>query len=441
MATWSCSSFFDFLFDQSPHFDKDILKDWFPTDDAWIGHVATMPWEAFTGTTHVYDHVHVGAPDLSQAWDVFDTQSTDCVSNACTPQAISVGWGSTRKTYNRERKRYETNVLCFDQMNTRAKAKQQLAEIIKGIKDLTKMIWSDYIRRNSLMLSPTLNICGAARATVSLSSANFTGGMATLVLGSDALLPTSNLTIQYLQRFYEPLQGNGYFKSKYVPNGMFKLVTDPITSQQLCEGNPSLTSLFKFDDFKKGGELFKYGMSKGIGNFGIAWDMFPARFYPKNDGLGTLVRVWPYVNAPASIGIKPVFNSAWVNAPIQYSPIWHPEAMKRAVPELVSVHPEMPFLTRDLGGKWNFTGPQSDTLVVTNPTTGTTCVIDNKARNQGLWWADFEAGFRFEYPEWTAPILHLREPGCVVDNVPCSTAPAYVVQDYSDVNPVCPVIS
>jgi hypothetical protein len=316
-----------------------------------------------------------------------------------------------------------------------------LAEIIKGIKDLTKMIWSDYIRRNSLMLSPTLNICGAARQTVSLSPSNFTGGMATIVLGSDSLLPTSNLTIQYLQRFYEPLQGNGYFKSKYVPNGMFKLITDPITSQQLIEGNPALTSNFKFEDFTKGGELFKYGMSKAIGNYGIAWDNFPARFYPKNDGKGTLVRVWPYVNVAATIGIKPQFNTAWVNAPIQYSPVWHPEAMKRAVPELVSVHPEMPFLTRDLGGKWNFTGPQSDTIVVTDPKTGVTCVIDNKARNQGLWWADFESGFRFEYPEWTAPILHLREPGCVVDNVPCTTAPGYVVQDYSDVNPVCPVIS
>lgn len=441
METWDCSAYFDFLFDQSPHFDKDILKDWFPTDDAWIGHVATMPWEAFTGTEHVYDHVHVGAPDLSQAWDKFDTQSTDCVSNACNPQAISVGWGSTRKTYDRERKRYETNVLCFDQMNTRAKAKQQLAEIIKGIKDLTKMIWSDYIRRNSLMLSPTLNICGSGRATVTLDPTMFTGGMATIQLGSDGLLPTSNLTIQYLQRFYEPLQGNGYFKSKYVPNGVFKLITDPITTQQLIEGNPALTSLFKFDDFMKGGQLFKYGMSKGIGNFGISWDMFPARFYPLNDGKGTLRRVWPYVNGPATIGIKPIFNQAWVDAPIQYSPIWHPEAMKRAVPELVSVHPEMPFLTRDLGGKWNFTGPQSDTIVVTNPTTRTTCVIDNKARNQGLWWADFESGFRFEYPEWTAPILHLREPGCVVDNVPCSTAPPYVVQDYSDFNPVCPELT
>src|SRR6202012_2178681 len=114
------------------------------------------------------------------------------------------------------------------------------------------------------MLSPVLNICGSNRATVNLDPTMFVGGMAQIILGSDALIPTSTLTAQYLQRF--------------------------------CEGNPALTSLFKFDDFKKGGELFKYGMSKGIGNFGIAWDMFPARFYPKNDGKGTLVRVWPYVN-------------------------------------------------------------------------------------------------------------------------------------------------
>ena len=36
MAAWSCSSYFDFLFDEAPHFDKDLLKDWFPTDDAQI---------------------------------------------------------------------------------------------------------------------------------------------------------------------------------------------------------------------------------------------------------------------------------------------------------------------------------------------------------------------------------------------------------------------
>lgn len=441
MSAWNCKAYFDFLFDNSPHFDKDILKDWFPTDDAWMGHVATIPWDAFSGTTHVYDHIHVGAPDLSQSWDTFDTQSTDCVTNVCNPRAISVGWGSTRKTYSRERKRYETNVLCFDQMNTRAKAKEQLAQIVKGIKDLTKAIWSDYIRRNSLMLAQTIYIAGSDRREIPVSASMFTGGMATIDLGSSANMPTSTLTIQYLQRFYEPLQGNGYFKSKYVPNGIFKLITDPISTQQLIEGNPALVSNFKFTDFTQGGEMFKYGMSKGIGNFGIAWDMFPARFYPETGGnSGKLIRVWPYLNTAATIGIKPTLNQKWLDAPIQYSAIWHPEAMKRAVPKLESVHPDMPFLTRDLGGKWNFSGPDSDTLVVTDPVTGVTCVIDNKARNQGLWWADFEAGFKFEYPEWIRGILHLREPGCVVNNVPCTTAPTYVQQDYSDVNPVCPEV-
>ena len=66
-AAWSCGSYFDYLFDRTPHFDEDVLIDWFPTDDAWIGQVMTGAWDAFSGTTHTYDRMHVGFPDLSQA--------------------------------------------------------------------------------------------------------------------------------------------------------------------------------------------------------------------------------------------------------------------------------------------------------------------------------------------------------------------------------------
>lgn len=441
MAAWSCSSYFDFLFDEAPHFDKDLLKDWFPTDDAWIGHVATMPWDSFTGTNHVYETTHVQFPDLSQTWQPFDTQDSQCVNNSCTPSSITVGWGAEIKNYSRVRQSYSTNVLCFDQINTRAKAKMQLAEIVKGIKNVTKWVWSDYNRVNSLQLADVINICGSALATVNIGTTTFVGNLTKIVLGSDSLLPTSMLTIQYLQRFYEVLQGNGYFKSKYVPAGIMKLITDPISANQLCEQNPQLISGFKFSDFVRGGELFKYGMSKGIGNFGISYDLFPARFYPANDGKGTLLRVWPYVNTPTTIGSKAVVNPQWLVAPIQYSCIWHPEAMRRAVPKLTSVHPEMPFLTRDLGGKWQFTGPESDSFVVTDPVSGTTCVIDNKRRNQGLFWSDFETGYRYEYPVWKACILHLREPGAVTDSPPCSVAPSYVTQSFASYNPVCTALS
>jgi hypothetical protein len=95
-------------------------------------------------------------------------------------------------------------------------------------------------------------------------------------------------------------------------------------------------------------------------------------------------------------------------------------------------------MTRDLGGKWNFHGGnKAMTLSVKDPVTGTTCVIDNKRGNQGLLWSDFHSMIRFERPELVRGIIHQRDPGCVVDNPSCSTAPNYVIQNLSDSNPVC----
>ncbi len=73
----------------------------------------------------------------------------------------------------------------------------------------------------------------------------------------------------------------------------------------------------------------------------------------------------------------------------------------------------------------------------TDPASGDTCTIDNKRGNQGLFYADFQSAIKFERPEIIRGILHLREPGCVVNKVPCSTAPEYVIQDYSACLPLC----
>lgn len=434
---WSCTSFNDVLFDQAPHFDLEILRDFKPIDDAWIGQVATMPWDAFTGALHTYDQFHMGAPDLSQAWTAIAHDQTGCVTNACDNPAICVAWGETRKDYGLEQTTYETNVLCFDQINTKAKAKDLMGKVVKGLKDVSKEVWSDYMRRNSLMLNETLYICSSnTTLTLPITAGMFTGGMATIDLGSAANLPTSMLSIQWLQRQYAGLMGNGYFNGKFVPNGIIKLITDTVTSNQLIEQNPSLTSMYQFSDFQEAAKLFKYGMSTAVGNYGIAWDLNPARFY--HIGNGVLQRVWPYVCVPADIGIKKQWNTQYELAPYQYSVIWHPEAMKRATPNLTPVNPEMPFLTRDLGGAWNFTGGNRDRFFQkTDPATSQVCNVDNKKGNKGFFWADFRSGFKFEYPQWTRPILHLREPGCVVDQVPCSTAPDYVTQDYSCCNAVC----
>jgi len=57
-----------------------------------------------------------------------------------------------------------------------------------------------------------------------------------------------------------------------------------------------------------------------------------------------------------------------------------------------------------------------------------------------LLWADFETGIKFRRPEIIRGIIHQRDPGCVTDDASCSTPPAYVIQNLSDSNPVCPVL-
>jgi len=450
---WDCNSYFSYLFDRTPHWDNDVLKDWYPTDDAWMGQVATAPWDAFTGTQHVWDRMHFAAPDLTQGWNIFDTQSMltnnglgaavagEGCTTACDRTEICVGWGVTRKTYDRLTTSYATRPFCFDEINTRAKAKEQMGNIVAGLKDVSKQVMADFLRYNAIQSADTIYIAGNALAEVTITGTTFTGAATTIDIAA-ADLPTSELTIQYLQRFYEPLQYEGYFRTKYVPQGVFKLITDPITSQQLVQGNPTLQSMYKFTDFQEGGKLFKYGMSAAIGNFGIAWDAYPARYY-WDSGADVLRRVWPFVNVAAgeaggpSMGIKKIPNTQYILAPYQISHIWHPEAMKRFTMSLTAVNPEMPFLTRDLAGKWQFLGGNRDKVfVVRDPVTGDTCTIDNKRGNQGLMFADFESAIKFERPEIVRGILHLREPGCVVDKVPCSTAPSYVTQTYGCL-PLC----
>lgn len=453
---WNCTSYYDFLFDRTPHWENDILRDWFPTDDAYIGHVKSAPWASFTGTQHVRDRLHMGAPDLTQGWAVKDTQSMltnnglgdataqgGCVNNICTPPEICVGWGVTRKTFDRYRTAYTTQPFCFDQIDTRAKAREQVDDIIAGLKDISKMVQSDFLRFSALMFNDNIYMAGSALASIPITGTTFGPACSTIDIGGAGNLPGSELTIQYLQRFYDPLQYEGYFKYKTVPNGVFKLITDTITSNQLIEGNPTLQSMFKFTDFTTGGQLFKYGMSRGIGNFGISWDAYPLRYY-WDAGAALMRRVWPWVNIAAgnpggpTMGIKKTVNPQYLVAPYQVSMIWHDEAMVRYTPNLTSVSPEMPFLVRDLAGKWQFVGGNRDrVLVVKDPVSGDTCTIDNKRGNQGLLFADFENGIEMQRPELTRPVLHLREPGCVVDQVPCSTAPSYIIQDYSGCLPLC----
>lgn len=419
MACISGEKFGKFLTDRTEYIDRDILEDWFPNEDAWVGHVATGKWDAFDGTSHFFDRFHMAYPDLTGARESLNNGS--CIGTPCDPTEKKVGYGMTRSDYELLRESFTTDLVCWDQNLTISQAKEKWAMFVKGLRKITKTVNSNRFKVEAMKGAITFYMAGATGATTPVVvSADETE------LDTAGVFPTSKLTMPYLQRFVEPLQLEGYFQEKFVPLPQFKLITDFTTSYDLQQGNAALAALFRFEDFKKGGVLYQYGASNAVGNFMIAIDSTPLRFNRLASGI--LKRVFPYENTAATVGIKQEFTTQYLNAEIQLSFIWHPMAMRILTLLGQALNPEMPFLVRDFAGQWRFA---MDNIVIDGQ------AVDNKRRNKGLWYADFTSGTKYERPELVRAILHLREPACVADVTRCADADEYETQDTSSANTPC----
>jgi hypothetical protein len=416
----TCRQFTDWLIRRTEHLDADLIKDITPTD-GWIGHVSTGRFAAFDGVSHTFDRINRVYPNLSGCWT--DVQVGSCVGSPCDPEETKIGFGSTRDSYTLQTKSYSTDLFCFDLVMSADRAKEQFAGIISNLKNATNIIMSDRLRNEALRIAGTKIVAGA-----SLTPFTFTTNADCTEIVPSAL-PTSKTTIQMLMRQIEPLKLNGYFGANPGMPNMVEYVTDMITGYSLVQGNSTLANLFRFDDFAVGGNLYKYGLVNGVGNFGFRYDSFPLRYQLLGDGV-TLQRVMPYTNEDATQGIKGVVNDAYVNARYQIDFIWNRMAMKSLTADSQPINPMMPFAARDFAGKWQFV---MDNLGATEDG----CVIENKRRNKGMFIADFRNATKAEHPEWAVAILTLREIACVVDVAPCSSDPGYVTQDYNSANDVC----
>lgn len=417
----SCKQFTDILIRRTEHLDEEIIRDITPTD-GWIGHVSTGVWNPYDGVSKTFDRINRVWPDLSGCWQ--DVQVGSCVGTPCDPTEKKIGFGYTRDSYHLQERSYSTDLFCFDLIMSADKAKEQFRGLVENLKEATNHIVSERFRTEALRIAGKKIIAGAGLTPL------------TYTLNDDCTritpnaLPTSKITIQMLMRQIEPLKLNGYFGKVPGMPMLAEYVTDELTGFTLVQGNASLTNQFRFEDFMKGGVLYKYGMVNGIGNFGFRYDTFPMRFQVLADGI-TLERVYPYMNTTATDGIKGDVNDAYVNAPYQIDFIWHRLAMKTMVAKMAPLNPEMPFMVRDLAGKWYFA---MDNLGAD----ANGCVIENKRRNKGMFFSDFRNATKAERPEWVVAILHHREIACVVDVPSCNPVPDYVVQDYSSANAPCP---
>jgi hypothetical protein len=452
----SCSDFAQFLVDQQPHYDKEIVKDIRPTD-GWIGHVSTGEFPAHSGVSLYQDRFNSVFPNTTRPFRPKTYES--CIGNPCAKEENLIGWGAERLSYALEQQEWATQLLCFDQMMHVSKAKENWSYIISSIlKPATSAIMSNFLRKKALYW--------AGKKFVANSNFGYTASEFSFIWEEDAdgnevylltsKLPTSKLTPQMLKRRVNPLMLTGYFGSdvfkRETSPPMIELVTGLDTLWDLARlggaqgtgtDEPNVQNNWRFQEWDAANKYWRYGFSGQIGNFAARVDAMELRFnlVTENSGNATYPYkfqvVLPYVNevtsgAGGAPGLKSVPNPDYERARYRFSLAWHKEAMQALMMEPTSINPELPFGSRNFGGKWKFVLPEN----CVQPD-GTVTALDNRRKNYGQFLADFLLAIRPFHTEFAEVYFHMAEPPCVTEITPCGDDPGYPTQDYNSANSLC----
>ena len=441
-STISGCQFTQLLVDQQPVYDKLILEDIRP-EDSWILHVDTGEFPAYSGVQHTLDRFNHVWPNTTKQWK--PTQAGNCLGTPCDKTEHHISWGATRLTYFLEEQSWATPLLCYDQDMHVTHAKEHFRQIISDIlKPATAAINSNFLRKRVAQFAGNPWV---ASANMSAFTYNW------VVVGDEeiyidcSMKPTSKLTPQMLQRRVQPLMQIGYFGKqpfKDMPP-MIELVTDLETcweldklgGQQGVGGVPSVGGNWRFEQWDAANKYWKYNFSGSIGNYAVRVDPFALRFNYVGvvNGAERFQVVLPYKNVPSSgaggaAGLKDLVNPDYQNAQYQWSFIWHRKGMQCLVADATPVNPEMPFSSRNFGGRWQFVMDNLGADVNGNP-------IENKRRNKGQFIADFKMAIRPQYTEFVDLIFHKREPACVIVIDTCNTDPGYPTQTYGSADTPC----
>ena len=440
----SCKQFQSFLVSQEPVYDKEILKDIRPFDGL-IGYYNTGSFDAYSGTTHTFDRFNSVFPNVTGAWE--NPTGAACTGTPCDTEENKIGWGFTRNTYSLEKQAWGSDLLCFDQIMTKTKAKEHFRQIIDDVlRPATNWITTYYLQRKAMELSgydalsntqPGAFACAAGLPAIAFSWVGT--GYSVLRVTDTAAAPIAFATLGLLtpdilrsrvtrQYFLGAVQAG---KDGY---DSLQLHTDKDTFRYLSKDNPLLVSSWRFGEFAPAAkEFYKYGFMGFVGDFMVKVLQFPLRFVSTATA-GNYRLVLPYRNVVATQGIRSEFNPDYNAAQYQISYINNPRALRVLPFRPEAVNPNMPFLVRDYGGRWKFATNDLGADCAGKP-------IDNSRGNKGKFIADFQLAVKPEHPEWLEAIFHrLCVPQALII-AGCTADPGDLTQNYNSADPVCnPVI-
>jgi hypothetical protein len=430
MAT-SCANLRTTLAYQTPVFDETFLQDYISdmVNEPYVGRHMTETWEDGASVRY-FDKIHVQQPDFNVPWGQRTSDGSVC--SPCQPPSTFIGWGTTRDQYNMQNITLYSKKMCLDQLRQVPRVSKQIAEIYRVVRKIPLSFMGDFIRTRSVSYNDTLYIAGNAFNTLALTSMNIDPALTTINLGSDALLPTSELTWTYLNYYQQMLGLQGYDQDSGLAKGMRNLITHSRTYARLVGMNPEIKAQLHLVGVKDVSPLYELGTginADPFGSFAPTFDEKQVRF--QHAANGVLQRVFPYYNSPATTGEKPVVNPAWLNARYAISTILHPKAYSILTPKPKKIHEMVPTVNSAMWGVWDFINPKG-VIMAPNPD-GTFCTENNDLQWLFYWMCYLETGIQYQQRNLVVNILHLIDGSgklCAVDSPVCGEEPQYAAQYY-----------
>lgn len=433
----SCQILNTTLARQTPVFDSEFLKDFISDMPGmpFVGRHMTETWED-GAETRVFDKVHVGQPNYTAPWN--RRRGGDC-ANTYPPRQFISG-GTTRDEYFMENKTLASQMWNLDQLRTIPNLAGQIREMYRNIRRIPMGFTADYLRTRFLSYNDTLYICGSSFLEVPITTSNMDQNATTINLGTTAALPTSDLTLTYLNFYQQSLAMKGYDIDSGMANGMVNIVTHQRSYQRLVGQNPEVKSQLHLVGVKDVSPLYKMGSginADPFGAFAPTFDTHQLRY--QTNGNGLLERVLPYTNVAATTGLKPQIDPAYLNARYGITYMLHPKAATLFTPKPKKVHEMIPTVNSSMWGTWEYI---NDRVLAYQNQDNTICTVPNDLQWLFYWLCYLELGFQYQQRPLVVPILHLIDgagQACMVDNPICGAAPQYFQYPTNDNPPVCNV--
>jgi len=471
LTSSQCAQFNDFLGRRPYDWAKAISKDRKPISYIYTGMYRTETYPLQFGTTMLHERVYVTRPNDPGLWTQFTADP--CVGNPCDQPRQFIGHGVDQLRFDRYKREYQSMVFCLDQLNTIEEGIAKIAAIAEGYQEIPEQICSDFLRLLTLRKAGTVSqgaglflagpqnsqgnpvaldvsdnmfaVNASSTSTAATQNSlfinlNANGGLSAISITTTSLLAANmgKLSMEFLNNQQEELAANGYHNKDWLVEGKFSITMDATTRRMLNNANPALTGLYKASDFTQTGAFYSYGVTGGVGDWLFKEDKMQMRFQFRQDldgkdlngnalsGAIWIQQVWPFVNVPATFGLKPVYSNDWKNAPIALYHAYNRDARTIYVGDIGSVNDEMKFgMARSFMGKWTWKSP--DYFDYTDPNTGLKCSMNNDKHNKGYWLGEYDLTEKTVYPEIERLILALHEPQTYVRMPRVNTAPLSVI--------------